>query len=116
MNSISSIVAHWVFIFVIFAIFFLLRNHLFNKYKIFDYFFIFSAVSTFGAGCFTLGKAAENFSDNISICSYKSEPLWCFSGHYFSILGEVILIVFGLIYLFGVIENLATNEVKKDKE
>ena len=111
MNSTSSSIAEWIFLGIIFLIFYLLRNHLFKKYEGTNYFALFSAISTFSAGCFFLGKSSEKFSDKVSMCPYETQTLWCFVGNYLSILPEIILIVVGLIFLFGVIESL---EVRKE--
>ena len=113
MNSTPMMFAEWIFIGLIFLVLYLLRNHLFKKYEGTNYFALFSAISTFSAGCFYLGKASEKFSDKVSICPYEQQSLWCFAGNYLSILPEIILIVFGLVFLFGVIENL---EVRKKSE
>jgi hypothetical protein len=113
MNSTSASIAQWIFLGIIFLIFYLLRNHLFKKYEFINYFVLFSAISTFSAGCFFLGKSSEKFSDTLSLCPYRDQTVWCFVGNYLSILPEVILVVGGLIFLLGVIESL---EVRKNDD
>lgn len=113
MNSTSMIVSEWFFIGLIALVLYLLRNHFFKKYEGINYFVLFSAISTFSAGCFYLGKSSEKFSDKVSTCSYEQQTVMCFVGNYLSILPEIILIVGGLVFLLGVIESL---EVKKKND
>jgi len=113
MNSTSMIFAEWIFIGLIALVFYLLRNHLFKKYDGINYLALVSAISTFSAGCFYLGKVSDKFSEKISTCPYEQKSSWCFLGNYLSILPEILLILGGLIFLFGVIENL---EVRKKND
>ena len=113
MNSTSFIFSQWLFIGFIAFLFYLLRNYLFKKYEGVNYILLFSAISTFSAGCFFLGKSSEKFSDGVSVCPYRDQTAWCFVGNYLSILPEIILIVVGLIFLLGVIESL---EVRKNDD
>ena len=106
MNSTALIISQWIFIGLIAFVLFLMRNHLFKKYQGISYILLISAISTFSAGCFFLGKSSEKFSDKVEICPYEHQSMWCFIGNYLSILPEVILIVGGLAFLFGVIESL----------
>ncbi len=113
MNATSSVVAQWIFLGLIASVFYFLRNHLFKKYEFINYFFLFSAISTFSAGCFFLGKSSEKFLNKLELCPYDNQIVWCFVGNYLSILPEVILIVGGLVFLFGVIAGL---KVKSNEE
>ena len=113
MNSTSLLFAQLIFIGLIALVFYLMRNYLFKKYQGIDYFLLVSAISTFSAGCFFLGKSSEKFSDEVEICPYEQQSVWCFVGNYLSILPATILIVAGLAFLFGVIENL---EVRKKND
>jgi|LauGreSuBDMM15SN_2_FD.fasta_scaffold75525_2 hypothetical protein len=114
MNSTSLIFSQWIFIGLIALVFFLMRNHLFKKYEVISYILLVSAISTFSAGCFFLGKSSEKFSDKVAICPYENQSVWCFVGNYLSILPAIILIVAGLAFLFGVIENLEVRNKNDD--
>ena len=113
MNSIASSISEWIFLGSIAIIFFLLRNHLFKKYEFFNYFVLVSAISTFSAGCFYLGKSSDKFFSMVESCPYVQQTVWCFLGNYLSILPQLFLIIGGLIFLFGAIESL---EVRKKND
>jgi len=112
MNSTPLIFAQCIFIGLIVLVFYLMRNYLFKKYEFIDYFMLVSAISTFSVGCFFLGKSSEKFSEEVATCPYVQQSVWCFVGNYLPILPATILIIAGLAFLFGVIENL---EVRKNE-
>lgn len=116
MNSIAASISEWILIGSIATIFFLLRNHLFKKYEFFSYFWIVSAISTFSAGCFYLGKSSEKFFSKVDQCPYVQQSIVCFLGNYLSILPQLILIIFGLVFLFGVVESLEVRKKETDEQ
>ena len=110
MESISSSISEWILVLTIISIFYLLRRHLFNKYRFIDYFLMAVSLMTFGVGCFFLGRDAKEFGFNVSLCAYHGKPFWCYTGNYLSISPAVILIIVGLLYLFMYIESSTPHE------
>ena len=115
MNSLISSISQFIFLGSIAVILFLLRNYLFRKYESINYFFLVIVISTFSVGCFYLGKSSEQFFSKVELCPYVQETFWCFLGNYLSILPQLIVIIIGLIFLFGVIESLDVQKNHEDE-
>lgn len=98
------------FILVFGLVFFFLRHYLFNKFKGVSYFLLFIGVLVFGTGCFFMGKNIDLALTKAYKCPYVENTLICYAASCFDIAAAGILLIYGLVHIFGVIESLEVAE------